>query len=146
MPAISLSEAARLANVNPSTITRAVKAGRLSVRVLDNGRKAVDPVELERAFPSDRPKSFAEKTDMQKMHEHANAQLLKKAEDEIAFLRQQIRKIEQERDTLHRTLETDKQDLRSRLDASEKDRRTITLLLEDKRSRRPWWQLWSRAA
>ena len=138
MPAISLSDAARLARVNPSTITRAVKSGRLSVKILDNGRKAVDPVELERAFPSDRPVSFAANSDKQGMNELANKEMFQKVETENVFLRQQIAKLEQDKDDLRRTWEEDKRDLRTRLDRAELERSTAMRLLEDQR--RPWWQ------
>ncbi len=134
MPAISLSDAARLANVNPSTITRAVKTGRLSVRVLDNGRKAIDPVELERVFPSDRPQPCAARQDKQEMHDHANDQLLRKMEDEIGFLRQQMC-----------NLERDKEDLRSRLDKAEQERGVALRLLENQRQPRSWLP-WRRVA
>ena len=76
---------------------------------------------------------------MQKMHEPANTQLLQKANDEIVFLRQQISKIEQERDTIRRTLENDKADLRNRLDKADEKVSVSLRLIEDQRKPRRWW-------
>ena len=56
MPIITLTEAASIAKVAVSTIARAVNAGKLSAKILNNGQKGIDPVELERVFPSDAPR------------------------------------------------------------------------------------------
>jgi len=54
MPKMTISEAARIAGVPRSTIYRKIKTGEMSCETLD-GRKVVDPSELQRVFPSDRP-------------------------------------------------------------------------------------------
>jgi predicted site-specific integrase-resolvase len=50
MASIGLSEAARLAGRNQSTIHRAMKAGRLSYTTDEAGERRVDVAELERVF------------------------------------------------------------------------------------------------
>ena len=129
MPAISFTEAAKLAGVNPSTIHRAVKNGRLSARTMDNGRKAIDPSELERAFPSDRPRHGEREVNQ----EHALLQQLLEEKDLRAMaLQHQVQLLESER-----------ADLRSRLDAAEQERRSTLRLLEDQRRS---WLPWRRVA
>src|SRR3954467_13973939 len=51
MAAVTLGEAARLTQLNKSTLSRAVKAGRLSATRRDDGSFIVDVSELERVFP-----------------------------------------------------------------------------------------------
>ena len=50
MPAVGLSEAAKLTGRNQSTIHRALKTGRLAFAVAENGERRIDIAELERAF------------------------------------------------------------------------------------------------
>src|SRR3954451_5275621 len=50
MPAVGLSEAAKLTGRNQSTIHRAMKTGRLAFTVAENGERRTDIAELERAF------------------------------------------------------------------------------------------------
>src|SRR3954464_1767919 len=53
MPAVGLSEAAKLTGRNQSTIHRAMKTGRLAFTVAENGERRIDVGHLERPF---RPK------------------------------------------------------------------------------------------
>lgn len=48
---IGMGEAAKLANVSKSTLTRAVKAGRLSAERDDTGSYRIEISELERVYP-----------------------------------------------------------------------------------------------
>lgn len=127
MPTISFSEAARIAGVNPSTIHRAVKKGRLSAKMLDNGQKVIDPSELQRVFPSERPR----KSTHGAMPLHAINTVLAAKNEAIELLHAQIRNLSEERI-----------DLRKRLDESEKERRRTVLFIEDQRTNalRPWWK------
>ncbi len=127
---ISFTEAAKLAGVNPSTIHRAVKDGRLSCVTLDNDRKAVDPSELERVFPSNRPRNGTDDA----LPLHAKA-LLDAKQEQIDALRAMLR-----------TLEEQNLDLRRRLDDSEQERKATTRLLTDQRHRRFWWPWTKKAA
>src|SRR4051795_12694965 len=63
MPAVGLSEAAKLTGRNQSTIHRAMKMGRLAFTVADSGERRIDVAELERAFGlkgSARPDAIAQ--------------------------------------------------------------------------------------
>ncbi len=55
MASLSLREAAEQAGTSKSTIWRAIRAGRLSATRTDDGGFAIDPAELFRAFPPQRP-------------------------------------------------------------------------------------------
>src|SRR4051812_18080321 len=55
---VPLGEASRLTRVNKSTLTRAIKAGRLSATRREDGSFVVDVSELERIYPI-RPASDA---------------------------------------------------------------------------------------
>jgi excisionase family DNA binding protein len=55
MTSLSLREAAEQAGTSKSTIWRAIKSGRLSATRTDDGGFAIDPAELFRAFPPERP-------------------------------------------------------------------------------------------
>jgi excisionase family DNA binding protein len=133
----SLSEAARAAGVNKSTILRAIKAGKISaVRDEASGGWSIDPAELHRVYPP-----VAEAT-------HEAATRNGRATGEAALLREMLA----DRDA---TID----DLRRRLDAAEDERRTtlrqLTALLTDQRNsaaanpgsgptqaagRRRWWR------
>lgn len=51
MAMLTLGEAARLCRVPKSTISRAIKSGRLSAGRSDDGSYAIDPAELHRVYP-----------------------------------------------------------------------------------------------
>ncbi len=55
MASLSLREAAEQAGTSKSTIWRAIKSGRMSATRTDDGGFAIDPAELFRAFPPERP-------------------------------------------------------------------------------------------
>jgi hypothetical protein len=51
MPLVGLSEAARLARKDKSTIHRALQTGRLSYTITEAGERRIDTAELDRVFP-----------------------------------------------------------------------------------------------
>lgn len=115
MPAMSFSEAAKAANVNPSTIHRAVKKGKLSAKILHNGNRVIDPAELSRVYPSERPRNGVQ----QSMPDNAMMQdLLDARQLHATALQRQID-----------LLQSEVVDLRRRLDDSEQERRLTTRLL-----------------
>ena len=131
---LSLSEAARVAKKSKSTINRAIKSGKLSATRHNDGSYSIAGSELARAFPdmgSPEPSDDAARNPQRTPAEPPH-------ETEIRLLREQL---ESERDTIR--------DLRSRLDASEAERREaqarITALLIGPQeptaptSRRSWW-------
>jgi uncharacterized protein YceH (UPF0502 family) len=62
---VPLGEASRLTRVNKSTLTRAIKAGRLSATRREDGSFVVDVSELERVYPI-RPASDASSASIEK--------------------------------------------------------------------------------
>src|SRR4051794_37392161 len=140
MPAVGLSEAAKLTGRNQSTIHRALKTGRLAFSVAENGERRIDVAELERAFGlkgGARPDAMA-----QALQSYATQA------GELAALQRLL-------DDREMTI----RDLRARLDASEAERRAaqaqVAALLTDQRAapvptsaqpaQRPWWR-WRRGS
>ena len=142
MPKMSVAEAARTAGTQRSTLYRAMENGKLSYEML-NGRKVIDPSELERVFPSERPKVV--RGTGSTIGNEQPAPPTEQVSDPVVFavLRKELELVREQ----NRVLIDDKEDLRTRLDASEQDRRSMILLLEDLRKPRPsWWQFWAKAA
>ncbi len=63
MAVLSLREAAEQAGTSKSTIWRAIRSGRLSATRTDDGGFAIDPAELFRAFPAERPLEYTKGRD-----------------------------------------------------------------------------------
>jgi hypothetical protein len=128
--AYTLGQAAKAAGRSKTTIHRAITSGRLSASRTDTGDYSIDPAELARVFPTDRSGNGA-------MERSVTDERLSAAQAE----RDRYRDIAEER------LETIR-DLRSRLDASEGERRRVqaqlTGLLTDGRSGETTVQPWPR--
>ncbi len=112
MPKLTISEAARIVSVPRSTIYRKIKSGELSCEVLD-GRKVVDPSELQRVFPSDRPiVKHATSKDSPMLQNGkegvATAEALQIAtlQDHIATLQEANKVLQKDKDRLLTLLET----------------------------------------
>src|SRR4051794_3724515 len=134
MPAVGLSEAAKLTGRNQSTIHRAMKTGRITFTVADSGERRIDVAELERAFGlkgSARPDAIAQPIQSNAVQAGELAALQRLLDDRETTIR----------------------DLRARLDASETERRAaqaqVAALLTDQRAalpvtppspRRRWWR------
>jgi hypothetical protein len=128
MPEIGLRAAARLCGRNQSTVHRALKAGRLSYTRNGGGERRIDVAELERVFglaatseAGASAASGAEGVQSNSAHAGALAALERLLDDRDATIR----------------------DLRTRLDASETERRQLTALLNPP-ARRSWWRRWRR--
>ena len=52
MASLTLSQAAKASGKSKSTLSRAIKMGRLSATRLDDGNFSIDPAELFRAYPA----------------------------------------------------------------------------------------------
>lgn len=131
----TIGQAAKATGRSKPTISRAIKSGTISATKNDDGSYTIDPAELHRVFPPVKSSS------------NDNPDL-KRSETPISTAQLQ-REIE-----LLRELIADKDgaidDLRSRLDASDEERRKVqaqlTALLTDQRQpteqpqRRSWWR------
>ena len=137
MPKISISQAARVAGTQRSTLYRAMERGDLSFEIL-NGKRVLDISELERVFPSERPKvlrgtaSDTSKEQRATPDEQPDFRVsLAVLQAENQLLREQLVDVQGERDYLR----------------SELSKASSTVkLLEDNRRSAPWWQVWRKAA
>jgi hypothetical protein len=142
MALIGLTEAAKLTGKDKATIHRAMKSGRLSFTVSDDGERQIDPAELERVFPIKQQNDEAEVAPRNRRKSESNhlqiAQLSAQLESErvkTAALQERLG----DKDTVI-------DDLRQRLDREGEERRQaqakLTALLTDQREpeRRHWWQ------
>ncbi len=155
--AISAAEAAKLTGVDKSTITRAVKDGKLSAYKDENGRLSIEPAELFRVFP------HVSEIDAEPVHQNTDASKRVGAENatkasmlsdafidahhqrfvavqrELEETRQQRDKEREERERERHTAGETISDLRRRLDAAEEERRKkdaqVTHLLTDQRDK-----------
>ncbi|MBF0438293.1 MAG: hypothetical protein HQL93_04140 [Magnetococcales bacterium] len=138
MPMITATQAAQVSGKSISTITRAISSGRMSATVLSNGKSVIDPAELERVFPSNAPqRSMAGRTTDSLRDASVASDAIKlggtPGQDDLRaqVLEARIEEILR----LVRTLESDKDDLRKRLDRAEESRDIALRLLEDKREK-----------
>src|SRR3954454_13691761 len=119
MPAVGLSEAAKLTGRNQSTIHRAMKTGRLSFTTDASGERRIDVAELERVF------GIRGRASPDAMTQPLQSNVTQAGE--IAALQRFL-------DDREATI----RDLRARLDASEAERRAgqaqIAALLTDQRA------------
>lgn len=123
MPEMSIQEAARHYGLNRSTLYKAMENGLLSFNTLPNGRRSLHPAEVERVFPPNRPQVSKQ----QQGQHNETTETVKVMEAQICLMQDTIRH-----------LETDKADLRERLDRAEEERRQMTRFLEH--HQRPWWK------
>jgi len=116
---LSIGQAAKLTGKSKSTISRAIKTGRLSAN-RDGARYLIDPAELTRVFDA----TVAQPVPQNDTHPPAATPELKALETEIRMLREML---DRERETVD--------DLRNRLTRAE-------TLIEDHRGQgkqRRWW-------
>ena len=129
MPTYSLSEAARLAKVDQSTLYRQVQSGVLSIQVDAKGRKRVDLIELIRVYPdvTNRINPSNTKPDLEKqspaMQEVARMM-------EVESLQLQIESLHSQIELLNRLVKSKDQELERATDREQSLERQITWLQE----------------
>jgi hypothetical protein len=113
---LSLGQAAKEVGLDKSTLSRAIKRGRLSAQRTDSGGYAIDPAELFRVFPpaSQKPPALSPP-----IHTPTEA-LLENRELRIKLEAAELRLREKDEEL---------RDLRRRLDAESDERRKLTLRL-----------------
>jgi len=140
---MSLRQAAELTGKSKSTLTRAIKAGRLSASRNAEGTYAIDPAELARAYP------FVNAPDAQHDPRRGAPRNGETEPDEMATLRLRLSLLAEERNRECTAAEREREqlaatvaDLRMRLDRAEQ---RITALIGDhsQKKRHFWWQ-WNR--
>lgn len=115
----SISQAAKETGLSKSTISRAIKAGRISALRQDDGAYLIEPAELFRVYPRGvaQPSPSARHEAVRNQHEEAYATPLHDVEILQVKLAMTEAMLQQERENSRRQQET-VEDLRRRLDAA----------------------------
>ena len=138
---LTLRQAADEVGKNKSTIHRAIKSGKLSAtRKSKSSPWEIDPAELHRVFPKPSHETAKRDTAGQNATPSA-APELQALQRDLAERDRQIEQLEterrRERDNLKETID----DLRTRLDQENEERRKLTHLLTDQtKSKKSLWQ------
>lgn len=140
---LTLRQAAELTGKSKSTLTRAIKSGRLSASRDGEGRYVIDPAELARACP------FAERPSAQHDARYGAPRTGETEPDDAAILRVRLSLLVEERDRERTAAEREREhlietvaDLRARLDRAEQ--RIIAINSDQKSSKKLSWLPWSR--
>lgn len=130
---LSLSAAARESGKSKSTISRAIKKGKLSASRVDGGGYQIDPAELFRAFPKTTPEPVPS-NDTQPHEERGSTMQfrMEMAERDTAREREERQR---EREQAEATI----QDLRARLDRAESRIAALLPSPYGPSPRKRWW-------
>lgn len=124
MPKLTLNQAAKAAKKSKAALLESIRNGRLTAPKDDFGRYQIDPAELFRVYPPNQSEP-SDKNQGRPQEEPRETTLL---QANVEHLHELLRQIESERD-----------DLRRRLDQSEEERRAtqikLTALLTDQRAK-----------
>jgi hypothetical protein len=149
----TMIQAAKAAGLSKSTVTRAVKSGRLSATQNELGVMVIDAAELHRVYPPVTQRNGADEeppgaagriwTGAHQVDPALEALLRERSEriaELSARLEEQDATIRAERTVTAETIH----DLRARLDAEQAERRELTLTLRmiGAPAKRRWWRLW----
>jgi chromosome segregation ATPase len=131
-PYISLNEAAELTGRAKSTISKALKNGKVSFVSQDPKSKQfqIDPAEVLRVFPK---KQEAGNVSLKETEKNTNGN--SNLDAEVQALRQQIDAVQQERDRERDQLQQHIEDLRGRVERAERKEDQLQALLTDQREK-----------
>lgn len=136
---LTLRQAAELTGKSKSTLTRAIKSGRLSASRDAEGMYFIDPAELARAYPLERP-------DAQHDARHGAPRNDETEPDDAAILRLKLSLLVDERDRERTAAEREREqlaatvaDLRMRLDRAEQ-RITALISNQEPKKKYSWWR------
>ena len=129
MPTYSLSEAARLAKVDQSTLYRQVQSGILSIQTDAKGRKRVDLVELIRIYPDVANKINPLNTTLGLEKQSPAMQEVARMM-EVESLQLQIESLHSQIELLNRLVKSKDQELERATDREQSLERQITWLQE----------------
>lgn len=138
MAELSLAQAATLAGKSKSTLTRAIKSGRMSAVRRADGTFSLDPAELLRVFPANAMRGDASASDgvAPDIVVHATQQMeISALRDDLATARQQAAVAQALADERARALEAAERNLA--------DLRRLLPAPHGPTSARPWWRFWS---
>jgi hypothetical protein len=141
----SVGEAARATGRNKTTISRAIKSGKLSATHNPDGSYSIDPAELHRVFPFDPATSDATVAVQPYATDDATAVTVAVLEERVRQLEERLHETETQRDQWHNQAER----LTRLLTAPQTEQPTppapnIQPLEEPAETTkpRPWWKLW----
>jgi|TARA_B100000519_G_C14258826_1_gene446489 predicted RNase H-like nuclease (RuvC/YqgF family) len=126
---LTLNQAAKECGRAKSTLSKAIKSGKLSAERGDKGAFLIDPSELHRVFPATSnddqtlPMENTQKT-------QGNSSL----QSELDAVRRELETVNLERDRERSQLTDQIEDLRRRLDTEGEERRKLTAMLTDQRA------------
>jgi len=127
---LTLNQAAKECGRAKSTLSKAIKSGKLSAERGDKGAFLIDTAELYRVFP--RSSNGDQRLPIENpLNEQGNRDL----EREVETLREQINTVNLERERERTQLSETISDLRSRLDRESEERRALTAMITDQRGR-----------
>ena len=124
---LTLGEAAKQIGRSKTTLQRAIKSGRLSGIRQEDGSYRIDPSELFRVYQAQPRDSHATPLDASVRDSHETP------EKSVHYWQGLHEAVERERDQMQATID----DLRSRLDASETERRATQARLEHLQNKPP---------
>lgn len=136
---LTLRQAAELTGKSKSTLTRAIKSGRLSASRDGEGMYSIDPAELARVYP------YVERPDAQHDARHGALRNNETEPDDAAILRLRLSLLVNEQDRERAAAEREREqlvatvaDLRMRLDRAEQ-RVTALIGNQETNKKRSWW-------
>jgi hypothetical protein len=125
---LSLQQAAAATGKEKSTISRAIKSGRMSATIKEYGKYEIDPAELFRVFQP-KPAPDASTDTMQQNAPEQKGGATDAIASEIRELRARLEVLWQERTREREQLESTIKDLRTRLDSEAAERQKLTALI-----------------
>ena len=136
MQKLSLNKAAKEAGVAKSTLLEALNSGRMSAEKNDRGHWQIDPSELFRVFPK------SSSTEQEKSNPTPNKKPQKTEENnalevEVKMLREQIERMDTERERERTQLTDQIEALREQAERQSADHRQALAALTDQRERTP---------
>lgn len=139
MQPLTLGEAARLIDKSKSTLTRAIKGGRLSAQRCEDGSYAIDPAELSRVYRVQPLATVAKPVALDTVPPPD----VTPVEELTAKLAASEAALGEVREALTREREN-VDDLRQRLDHEREERQRLTAILAPSRTpdRVSWWSRW----
>lgn len=126
---LTLNQAAKECGRAKSTLSKAIKSGKLSAERGDKGAFLIDPAELFRVFPKS-----SHDDQSGPMGNTQNEQGNRDLEREVEALRKEIDTANLERERERSQLTDQIEDLRKRLDRESEERRTLTAMIADQRT------------
>ena len=146
MTKLSLNKAAKEAGVAKSTLLESLNSGRMSAEKNDKGHWQIDPSELFRVFEKTSHVERRKPIPTPKEN-HAKTSESSALEVEVKMLREQIERMDAERDRERSQLTNQIEALREQIERQSADHRQALAALTDQRERAskpPKRSLWSR--